>query len=568
MKGTARACGSIQPGSWMADNFSMDAAGLHISAPIRGAGVEVGTTRTVSKTESGLRQRLGCWGVVLLLGLGASGLRLVNLDYASFTHTEAWRANWTHLGTIDQARRFPPMQFVLGNVIQRTLGRDEFWLRMPYALAGVACVLAVYGVARRALGGEAALLAGALAAAHPVLVYYSRRQLEYSMEACASAILLWMGYEAFLEPTRRRLLMFGGCGLLALGFTFTGALWMAAWAPCLMWAMWSANRQAHQGSPPPEGGLGKKHAFASSKLLFAVLGAWLVVGGAWVYWFLGFPGRGELSRYYDEVEVVWPVAYTVQGLAEWGAGALYGTMHFVLGMSDIWQPLNWFLGTLYLLCIFAAHGLFSHRSRILVVVLGLVGLEVLVAGALRLWPFGDIRHSTFLIPPAMIVVGGGLEVLRRKLGRSVVAAVLIGACVLLPMVRAARATIVSPPSEEHSRPVFEYVAEHGRPGDGVFLYYFARDAFEFYRDRISLPVFVEPSTHRGQVDAFGADFAVWMAQHRRVWFVFAHNWKNERNEWLGYLAQHYSIVDSLELRDASVHLVVPRESLSASPLGE
>jgi hypothetical protein len=297
------------------------------------------------------------------------------------------------------------------------------------------------------------------------------------------------------------------------------------------------------------------------------LGSWLAAGAAWVQWFLGFPGRGELSRYYEEVEVVWPAAYSAGALAEWGAGAVYGAMHFVLGMSDIWPPLNWFLGTLYLLSALAALGLVWQKGRVLIVVLGFVGFEVLVAGALRIWPFGDIRHSTFLIPPAVVIIGVGLDVLRRKLGPSVVAAVLIAACVLLPVVRAARATIVSPPAEEHSRPVFEYVARHAQPGDGVFLYYFARDAFEFYRDRVSLPVFIEPSNHRGRVDAFAADFQAWKARHRRVWFVFAHNWKNERSEWLDHLRRHYAIIDALELRGASVHLVVSRETAPESPNG-
>jgi hypothetical protein len=45
-----------------------------------------------------------------------------------------------------------------------------------------------------------------------------------------------------------------------------------------------------------------------------------------------------------------------------------------------------------------------------------------------------------------------------------------------------------------------------------------------------------------------------MTQHERVWFLFAHDWKGERAQWLELLKSRYRFLDQHEQKDAAVYL--------------
>ncbi len=486
------------------------------------------------------RSSTGPWtlsAILIILAL-AAGLRLANLGHASFTHTEAWRANTTYQGSASEARRFPPLQFLLGRAIQRIIGRNEVPLRLPYAIGGILCVLGVYVLCARHVGKTEGLVAAALAMSHPVLVYYSRRQLEYSLEACASVWILWAALEVHRDPSIRRWLVFAGIGVLGLALTFTASLCLAA---CLL-VLLSARLVSRNQEP----------MFS----LAGVTSLLTVVGLGWYIWLAGVPDRETLIRYYDTVEVVWPTDGSPAPLAQWLIASTYGAMHFALGMSDTWAPLNWFLGTLFVLGLGAGIAPLWQQGRPFFWLLMVLAVATIAAGALRLWPFGNIRHATFLIPLVLIAVGCGLTRLIARLGTSLASILIVFACLVVPTVRAAKATVVAPTADEHIRPVFEYVLDRRQPGDAMFLYYFAEDAFRFYWRDTKMPVLVEPDSDRGDPSAFANRFHQWIADHRRVWFVFAHNWKSEHDQWLGRLLAKYQLLDAIELRDASAHLFV------------
>jgi 4-amino-4-deoxy-L-arabinose transferase-like glycosyltransferase len=527
----------------------MDAPAFEMAA-VRPAAETFSASHSVraERARSHVRRFCGPTGFVFVVSLAAI-LRLGNLDYASFTHTEAWRANWMRDGGWEQARRFPPAVFLLGAGIQRVVGVHEFYLRLPYAIAGIACVVFVYGLCRTLHGTERGqalgpFLAAGLAAANPILVYYSRRQMEYGFEACMVPALLWAGLSAYRRPTNRTLLVFVLTALLGLSLTFTSSFIIVAWLPALGFAclrrrpFWDRQRP---GRP-----------FALASLVF--LGT---TGVCWFAWLAGFGEREWIIRYFQTVEPVWPLESTLDGSAEWCVSACYGALCYVLGVSDTWPPLNWFIATLMLFVLGAGIGPLWRGNRALCVVLVVVLAEVLLAGALRLWPFGNIRHSTFLIPIVLVIAGLGLSRLVLQLGRSLPSMFLIASLLVLPTVRAAKVTLWTPTADEHIRPVFDYIRAHREPGDAMFVYYFARDAFEFYWQDAGMPVLVEPDSDRGNVHAFAGHFDRFIAQHPRVWFVFSHNWQNEYEQWLRYLRENYVIPDRLEFKDASVHLVTP-----------
>lgn len=464
--------------------------------------------------------------------------RLTNLGHSSLSHGEAFRASWQGDGDLSRARRFPPLQFVMGWAIVRTLGANEFAFRLPYALAGVALVGMMYGFTRRILDDWSALAVAAVTAAHPILFFYSRQSKVFSLDALAAVAITWVGWEAYRRLDRRALWNFLLVSILALGFTFAAPLLLAAWLPILAWRyMWPTLKDT---------GLRKAYALMAACALLA--------GLVWYEWLRGNALQNAMvNYYYARIEPVWPMSYALSDLFTWLLHSVQGAARFMLGIESVWPPLNWCIGTVEILAIGAAIGVLWKRCRPLVYMACLLGIVAILAGALRYWPFGKIRHTTFMIPLVTFAIGVGLCQLMRALGRSIPSALLVALCVLIPAARAVKASVIAPQTFEHIRPVLAEVESRIEPGDAMFVYYAAGHSFEFYWQRSDVPVLIERGIDRDQIALFATRFKHWIRQHDRVWFVFMHNWKEERTEWVAHLKRTYDLVDHVAGADASAH---------------
>ncbi len=502
--------------------------------------------------------------VVALVMCAAASLRLHNLGYDSFGHDESWRANWADHGGLAEARRMPPLKFVALNNMLGVFGRSELALRIPYALAGVGCVAAVYFFTRRYVNEWSGVLAASAAAVHPVLVSYSREIKVFSYEALMTVVLLWAGYEAYRRRTRRQLVIFLLCALCGLGFTYTGALVTAAWLPVLGW---SCLRRCEDGRRP----IG---AFLAAAAVFAI-GA-----GACYAWYQGGAALDILKNYYDVQETTWPASLAPGALAAWMASSVKGIAQYVLDVRFEWPPVSWCVATLQLLAIGLSAGVLWKRCRPLCIVLIVLGAEILVSGAMRLWPIGRLRTMTFLVPIVSIGVGCGLYQFVRAARWTPATIGLIGLCIGVPAARAGYGVFVVPMVSEHIRPAIAHLKANIQPGDALFVYYGASDAFEFYAgvdeilrqpdDRgpvryvnvhwngVNVPVLVEPASDRQEPLKFAERFDTWAAQHDRVWFLFSHNWRDERADWVNRLERTYTLADRIESENASAHLFAPR----------
>jgi len=492
---------------------------------------------------SACRARWHLVGVAVILATSA-WFRLAHLDAGSLIHDEAWRANICYGfygGTAYTPRRLPPLQSGAGWLIQHTLGRTELAMRLPSALCGIGCVLLAYLFTRRHLDRGAALAAAAVVGFHPLLVTYSRQAKGFSLEALAAVALLWVGVEVCRRRSSRAIFGFAIVAVVAMGFTFTASLVIAAWMPILAVAvLWHG---------PADGRLRRS--------LAAVVMILMLAGGAWYVWLSGCP-VGDMAREHPAFVHMWPKSYGLLTLGTWMVSRTDGILRFVLGTSVVWSPLKWFIGMAGFLALVASAGTLWKRCRPACLFAALLTLEVFVVGALRLWPIGELRTMAFLIPLFAIAVGCGLQQFVRRMGLSPATIVIFACCVFVPAVRATKATLLPPPLEQHTRPVFAYTAEHLQPDDTIFIHYEMRDSYGFYWRDTGHPTLLQPYDCRDNVSRFAEVFDAWIAEHRRVWFVFMLRRPSETELWIEHLEKHYRILDQHRYNDAATFLIERR----------
>jgi hypothetical protein len=190
----------------------------------------------------------------------------------------------------------PPLSFVLSWLTTRPELSPEL-LRLPSLIAGAATIPLIYAVGARTVGRGAALLAAALAALSPFLIFYSTEARSYAL-LVAFVLVSTLALLVAVEGGRTRWwVLFGAASCAAVYSHYTAVFPLAAQ---LLWALW-----AHPAARRP--------ALVATGLAAAVFLPWLpgfridadsgttvilsalqpftpsFVRGALAHWVLGYP---------------------------------------------------------------------------------------------------------------------------------------------------------------------------------------------------------------------------------------------------------------------------------------
>jgi mannosyltransferase len=183
--------------------------------------------------------------VTALTVLGAV-LRLYRLGHQGFWFDEANTAQLVHfspgkmLGLIPQSESTPPLYYCVAWLWARVFGDSEVGLRSLSAVCGVLLVPVVYAAGARLVSHRAGVIAAALAACSPLLIWYSQEARSYQMLALLSSVSLLAFAYARLEPTPRVLAAWVLASVLALATHYYAVL---AVVPEALWLLWVHRRR-------------------------------------------------------------------------------------------------------------------------------------------------------------------------------------------------------------------------------------------------------------------------------------------------------------------------------------
>lgn len=110
----------------------------------------------------------------------------------------------------------PPLYLLIAWPWAQLFGTGELALRSLSALLGVAVVPLLYLSGRELISSRAGLVAAALAAVNPLLIWYSQEAREYMLLMALCAASLWCFARAWRVPTGRALLWWAVFSALAL----------------------------------------------------------------------------------------------------------------------------------------------------------------------------------------------------------------------------------------------------------------------------------------------------------------------------------------------------------------
>jgi uncharacterized membrane protein len=189
---------------------------------------------------------LEAWILVCLTVLGAA-LRFSTVANQSYWFDEAQAAHEMHLSfgallsTLGAQETSPPLFFVLGWLWAKVFGTGAAGLRSLSVIAGTAVIPIAYLCGRELVSRRAGLVAAALAALCPFMIWYSQEAREYMLLAALSGASLLFFARALRRPSRREL---GWWALFSALAVLTHFFAVFLIAPEALWLLYKARSRA------------------------------------------------------------------------------------------------------------------------------------------------------------------------------------------------------------------------------------------------------------------------------------------------------------------------------------
>jgi uncharacterized membrane protein len=197
-----------------------------------------------------VRTRSRTFWIVAGLTVLAAGLRFATLGVQSYHHDEIVTASrilrdgfWHAMEAVGFSESAPPLYYALAWLWTQVTGTGEAGLRSVSAIAGVATVPVAYLLGVELSSRRAGIVAAALVAVNPMLLWYSQEARAYALFALLTALSLLYFVRALDRGRRRDFIAWGVVSALALATHYFAAFPIAAEA------LWLLRRRGRETAP-------------------------------------------------------------------------------------------------------------------------------------------------------------------------------------------------------------------------------------------------------------------------------------------------------------------------------
>lgn len=411
------------------------------------------------------------------------------------------------------------------------LGDSEYALRFFSLLAGCAALLLIARLAQNHLSQSGAVIATALFACAPFLIYYTSEAKQYMGDVLICLLLLFLFFRTIQKlAAARDFLLIGAAGALLLWFSHPAVFVAAGVGSTLLLNYW-LNRDRQR------------------LLWTALCGAVWCISLAIVYFVnLRHVAASEyLLGYWQGGFMPLPPSFA------WFAGIWDLLLQDPLGMRAL---------PVFVLVAFVAGVVFLFRRdwRLGAVIVSPL-LFALIASALHKYSLLG-RMLLFAMPLFVLSLAGGVDglaslVKNRYLSHGLRLAMTI--YLLWAPLHVSFAEFAQPKTREHMKPTLAYLRESSKPDDLLYVYYNAVPAFEFYAPKYGLALnhTILGVDHSADPKAYYADLDQ-LDGSKRVWLLFSHVYEregfNEKDFILNYIDQLGEKIKEYRVPATSVYL--------------
>ncbi len=423
------------------------------------------------------------------------------------------------------ARMFQPLDYDQGapigfllveKLFNSILGKHEFVLRLFPLLVGLLSLGLFYLLLRQVTSGAGLLVALALFAFNPRLIYYSSEVKQYIVDVAVVILLLLLAAPVFsTSPRKKDYAWLTVAGLVALWFSHPALFVLAGIGLALV--------IIHV----------RRRDYTALRLVIGMGIIWLL-NIAFLYSLIlkDLSQNAYMKEYWQGAFLPVPPWSD----PSWFTRSLNENIGIQLGI-----PYAVFL-VFFLMLVGGVMVWFYQRGY--AIAFACILLFTLIASALQLYPVFE-RMILFLVPIGLLLIGKAVEAvyvrLQRYRLRATLLVSLLAVYLLYGPVLTSLQNFIAPKYFEHIRPTMETLRGSWKDGDTMYVSYGALPAFRFYAPFYGLESisyeFGEREDYRNPQNTLSQlDL---LKGQSRAWILFSHVYErdgfNEREFLLDYL---------------------------------
>lgn len=411
---------------------------------------------------------------------------------------------------LDYAQTAPLGFLLVQKGIVTLLGTSEYALRAWPLGCGLLALVLFWSVAKRVLSGWAVTFAVGLFSLGTPFIYFSSLVKQYSSDVAVAILLLLVSIEIRRRGvTSKSAWLFGGIGAVAVWLSQPAVFILSGIAAgFIILVLRERDRAAAQRliatgilwglSAAGAAIFALRHLSATDQEFFR----W-----SWADDFMPMPPQNPSDLLWMFNRLTWMFGRFGSGMGHTHGGLNYPwslvfTVVTLAGLWALWKTRRdvalFLLLPIAFVATMSAAEIYPFSARLIVFLTPSLLLAT-AAGAdylLTAWP----TRLKFLVPGSLAVLGGA------------------------PIYAAA--TSLPPYWLQHIRPVIEHVNAFRLPGDGVYVYYGAGQAFRYYANRYNLSMddIVIGRCHAGDPREYLRELDRFRGK-RRLWFVVTTSWR-------------------------------------------
>ena len=442
------------------------------------------------------------------------------------------------LNPIDYFQVTPVGFLIIEKAFVVLLGNNEYILRLYPLVSGIVSLFLIYYVARHCIGEHGALIAVGLFSLSGFLIYYSSEVKQYSSDVTFALLLLAVTMHVRSSKfSGLSVAFFGVIGAISVWFSLT-SVFVLTGIGCTL-SLFSVYRRDWS---------------ANNKLLIIYF-MWLL--GCAVFYFIYLR---NISNTLDMQQSYWdgnfmPFPPMSVSDIKWFGKTFFEIFKRPIGLHQTGLgALAFLLGTVSIFL----------RDRELFFILISPLFVLLFVSALHIYPIKG-RVIIFIVPFLLLFIGEGVIFLYNNTRNysGIVALLLVGLLFYGPLTSAANHAVyrtnytIMP--EEDTRSVMNYIEEHKKPGDLLYLYHYSIYPFRYYSERYGFndDDYIEGIYSIHDWDKYSEDLEK-LRGNKRVWLMFSHSYKEDGNSdvffYLNQLDHLGKRIDSFYSYGAAVYL--------------
>jgi hypothetical protein len=398
------------------------------------------------------------------------------IDEAALARNIIDRPATALFGSLNYAQ-VAPIGFLLVEKAAVTLfGTSEYALRAFPLACGIFALFLFWRTAEQILSGWTATYAVGLFSLGMPVIYISSQVKQYSVDVAAAVLLLFAATEIRKRGvTPRRAWLLGITGALTVWFSVPSLIVLAGIIASFAIVV-ALERDTQAGrSLVPAGAL---CALSAAGAAVMALRSVTDIDRQYLQAFWG-AARGFMPMPPRN----WPdAAWLFRQLTQM-FGVFAGE---ISGMGRATGGLNYYLPWVFTIILLAgALAVYRNRRDVALFLLLPVAFAAM-SSIVKLYPFTG-RVSVYLLPGLLLITAAGANHLLSLWPSRIrlLVPTFLSLLIIVPVYAAA--TALPPFWLQHLRPILENVKKEFRPGDAIYVYYSAGQAFHYYADRLVLP---------------------------------------------------------------------------------